>query len=174
MFSFPKLILMIISVINVTMQDPDCKYFNNWEDARNLNLGYLWFEKSSKIGYSQAKRFCEAQKSNLIEIETREQMNYIVGKLSSFGLGGKGWWGGATDTQSEGTWIWPESGRQVQSFVWGRASFACGDWPFCRCKEPNSCDADEDYFSFIRVKGYKGGDVSGDLRLYPLCQQKRY
>ena len=87
------LILLIISVTNVTMQDPDCGLFSGWEDARNLNLGHLWFEKSSQFGYSQAKSFCETRHSNLIEIDSQEQMNYIVGRLKSFGLGGKGWWG---------------------------------------------------------------------------------
>ena len=166
------LILLIISVTNVTMQDPDCSLFRSWEDARYLNLGHLWFEKSSQLGYSQAKQFCEARQSNLIEIDSKDQMDYIVGKLNSFGLGGDGWWGGATDEQREGTWRWPKSGQSVQSFVWGRVSGDCDIT--CRCQEPNSCGGDEDYFSFYRANGYKGADFLGSLSLYPLCQQKRY
>ena len=37
---------MIMTVIDVTIQDPDCGHFSNWEDARDLNLGYLLFENS--------------------------------------------------------------------------------------------------------------------------------
>ena len=157
------------------MQDPDCRYFNNWEDARYLNLGHLWFEKSSQLVYYQAKQFCEARKSNLIEIDSEDQMNYIVGRLTGPRLGGKGWWGGATDAQSEGSWIWPKSGQRVQDFVWGRAPGGC-EIPViapCRCQEPNNCGGDEDYFSFFRDNGYKGADVIGSLTMYPLCQQKR-
>ena len=113
--------------------------------------------------------------SNLIEIDTVEQINYVIVKLNTFGLGGDGWWGGATYAQSEGTWIWPKSGQRVQDFVWGRAPGGC-EIPViapCRCQEPNGCGGDEDYFSFVQGNGYKGGDVPGSLQLYPLCQQKR-
>ena len=58
-------------------------YDDKWEDASQVDLGYLLFEKSEILNHSQAITFCEKRNSHLIEIETEEQMVFVVNKTKS-------------------------------------------------------------------------------------------
>ena len=141
-----------------------------WEDGRSVGLGYLWFEKDAHLTHSEAVKFCEKKHGHLIEIDSQAQLDYVVNTLKIisknvrvFPLGfshAKGWWGGATDEDKEGTWLWEESGAPVQSFVWGTNP-----------QQPNS-HGDEDNFCFLDWTGFKGNDVAGTHKMYPLCQYK--
>ena len=55
----------------------------NWEDASNVGLGYLWFETSLRMNYGNAVTFCKDRNSSLIEINSPEQMNYAIQKLNN-------------------------------------------------------------------------------------------
>ena len=151
---------------------PLCQYkgLEGWKDGRSVGLGFLWFEKVAQLTHSEAVTFCEKKNGHLVEIDSQAQMDYVVNILKSisknvrvFPLGyshAKGWWGGASDKDKEGTWLWEESGRPVQSFVWGTNP-----------QQPNS-HGDEDYFCFLDWTGLKGNDVAGTHKMYPLCQIK--
>ena len=149
---------------------PLCQYKEGWEDGRSVGLGFLWFEKEAQLTHPEAVRFCEKKNSHLIEIDSQAQLDYVVNTLKIisknvrvFPLGfshAKGWWGGATDEDKEGTWLWEESRAPVQSFVWATNP-----------QQPNS-HGDEDNFSFLDWSGFKGHDVAGTHKMYPLCQYK--
>ena len=143
---------------------------DNWINASHVDLGFIWFEKSETLNYTDAVRFCQRRQSHLIEILTEEQMNFVVNKLKTIknhvkvviwgdNLQGKGWWSGATDKDEEDTWVWVQSGKSVEEFVWGSG-------------QPDDY-GNEDYFWFLNWYGFKGGDVAGHYKMYPLCQQKR-
>ena len=148
----------------------------DWIDANNVSLGYLWVEEIDKLTYDESVAFCESRSAHLIEIESVEQMNFLVNKLRDVGgdcewrlcdlVSVKGWWGGATDEKVEGTWVWSHSENPVGKFVWADG-------------EPNNCGGilschDENHLAFRNGKDYHGVDVKGSIRSYPLCQRKRY
>ena len=142
---------------------------DEWEDASNVSLGYLWFEQQAQLNYSQAVSFCEERLSYPIEINSKNQLNFVINKINlisenveNLTLGGapaKAWWGSATDKEEEGTWKWSQSGKAVEEFVWGGV-------------EPNNY-GDEHNFCLLNWHQYKGADVAGSHMMYPLCQQKR-
>ena len=143
-----------------------------WEDGRHVGLGYLWFEKEAQLTHAEAVSFCKVKERNsrLVEIHSQAQLDFVVNTLKIishdvkvFPLGyshAKGWWGGATDKDREGYWIWEESRRPVQSFVWATNP-----------QQPNS-HGDEDYFCFLDWSGFTGHDAAGTHKMYPLCQLK--
>ena len=111
--------IILTYLVNHVRTNNDVPICNkDWEDAVNVNLGYLWIEKSQKMNYADAKIFCESKNANLIEIESQDQMNFIKVKLKSVSEsmdpdqgGDIYWWGGATDVEMEGTWKWTQSRR---------------------------------------------------------------
>ena len=146
-----------------------------WVDASSVGLGYLWFETSAAYNYSSAIAFCERRNSSLIEIDSKEQWNFTITKLETisekvpFSIDAfgesmvKAWWGGASDEEKEGEWVWTKSGVPVQEFVWGEG-------------QPNNYKRKQNYFCFHKQKGqesFEGNDDIGSTRYYPLCQKKR-
>ena len=152
----------------------------NWEDASNMGLGYLWFETTLKMNYGNAITFCKDKNSSLVEIDSPEQMNYTIMRLKVisenvdwedyniwyegeyYTYEWKGWWGGATEKE-DNSWLWTESGASLEfdSFVWGR------DQP----NDPNGLN----YFCFVinpAVDNFYGNDKRYGSKNYPLCQQK--
>ena len=166
---------MILCFTFVALSSPvsasDCN--DDWEDASDVGLGYLWFETSETMTYGSAVTFCENRNSKLIEIDSYKQMSYIVHKLRTASSDwwtsawGTLWWGGATDRAQEGAWRWTQSGAAVQNFVW-------------RVGEPNNKGGYEDYFCFFKSyhdydgseDSFFGNDCSYSSEGYPLCQQK--
>ena len=97
-------------------------------------------------------------------------MVFVVNKMKSLrndvqvvsfanDIQGKGWWGGATDAEEEGSWVWITSGKPVEKFVWADG-------------EPDNY-GDEDYFWFLDWFAFKGADVPGQHKMYPLCQRQQ-
>ena len=152
----------------------------NWEDASDIGLGYLWFETSETMNYADAVTFCKDRDSRLIEIDSQEQLNFTMEKLLTISedvawqsfpegvpwetpLQYKAWWGGATDTVEEGSWVWTQSGNPVQDFIW-------------QSKQPNSKGGYQNYLCFeIKPSGdtpIGGNDFDHDSKNFPLCQQQ--
>ena len=160
--------IILAYIVNHVRSNNDVPICNkDWEDADNVNLGYLWIEKSQKMNYAEAKTFCEKMNASLIEIESEEQMNFITDKLKTVGKsinqgqnGDMFWWGGATDEEREGTWKWTQSGRTFDrsSYVWAPG-------------QPDNVGNGEDYFCFWNKKDYLGNDC-GPFETFPLCQRK--
>ena len=127
---------------------PFCE--EDWTDGNSVGLGYLWIERFTTCNYEEAVRYCGERQSDLIEILTSEQMEFVVNKLIQLNTGYAiqpncfqscpsctrecwvGWWGGASDEDQEGRWVWPEFfGAERKS----------GDkiFPLCQqinCREP--------------------------------------
>ena len=152
-----------------------------WTDGNSAGLGYLWMERFTTCNYEEAVRYCDERHSHLIEILTSEQMEFVVNKLIQLNTGYAiqpncfqscpsctrecwvGWWGGASDEDQEGRWVWPESGKPVDAFVWGQ------NW------EPNGGRGENHFctFSWRDHRPYKffGADRKSGDKIFPLCQQ---
>ena len=87
----------------------------DWVDVRYLRLGCLWFEKFHIMNVSEAAAFCQKKKSQLIEIESPDQIQFVADTLKSLSrsvnwsywgcdrryVNRKAWWGGASDAGRE-------------------------------------------------------------------------
>ena len=103
----------------------------DWTDGNSVGLGYLWIERFTTCNYEEAVRYCGERHSHLIEIFTSEPMEFVVNKLMQLNTDHAiqtncfrscpsctrecwvGWWGGVSDEDQEGKWVWPKSGKLV-------------------------------------------------------------
>ena len=171
-FTILSFLVAIMSNINGVISCDE-----NWTNATDVGLGYLWFDTSETIDYAAAKRFCRKKNSSLVELETSRQFDFIKMKLKILAEGIdwsyycytwrlKKWYAGATEVR-EGTWMWTQSEEifTSENFIWGK-------------DQPNDfCYTDQKYlcFSISRSTGnIFGDDCTGDKdnKAYPLCQKK--
>ena len=110
-------------------------------DGDLLGMGCLWFEKAV-MNYPRARNICSSMGSHMVEVHTRAQFNFVRGILKA--LGGNTWWAGATDEQSEGSWVWTHSETPVQSWIW-------------HSSQPSG-DTKENAFCFHGPYDYNGAD----------------
>ena len=135
----------------------------DWEDASDAGLGYLWFETSIAMNYADAITFCKDLNANLVEVDSRYQTHVLVNKLKTISRKAawlewshdsnqyfwKVWWGGATDLEKEGTWKWSVSGKTLnqQNFIWGPG-------------QPDNHDIGEHCLCFSDNENYFGNDCN--------------
>ena len=110
-------------------------------DGDLLGMGCLWFEKAV-MNYPRARNICSSMGSHMVEVHTRAQFNFVRGILKA--LGGNTWWAGATDEQSEGSWVWNHSRTPVQRWIW-------------HSSQPSG-DTKENGFCFHGPYNYEGAD----------------
>ena len=73
-------------------------------------LVILFILVNSDKTWSDAKDYCISRGARLLEVRTQEQYNMAVRLRNELGFHV---WIGATDIQSEGTWIWESDGQLV-------------------------------------------------------------
>ena len=114
------------------------------------------------MNYDEAKRWCSGKNAYLIEIHTPQQMEFIKLKLRTLASAQSGWglwWGGGSKkTEGEDScWVWGNSGKLVQDFVWDNG-------------QPNQ---DGPFFCFDSGDpGYNGVACRKDSTFRPICQKK--
>ena len=129
-----------------------------WSDGASVGLGCLYFERGESMTYSEAKQYCNTRDSDLLELETEDQMEY-VGKLTP--VPGNYWWGGASDEDREGEWAWQVSGKQVERWAWGDK----GGKP-----NPNN---KKNFFALFKGSNYfHGVDLSKEANANPVCEKR--
>ena len=109
---FPLLTSVITRGATVSPSLTSCE--KGWSDGASVGLGCLYFERGESMTYSAAKQYCNTRHSDLLELEAEDQMEY-VGRLIS--IGGKTWWGGASDEDQEGEWAWQVSGNPLEQWA---------------------------------------------------------
>ena len=138
------------------------RQFGCWVDAQNGDLGYLWFEKSRKKT-SEAAKFCKDQDSNLVEVYTVKQLNYLRKSLSRIEANHDDWWSGASYKHSKRDWVWRNSDTAVDgNLIW-------------KLNEPQfNPPTYWTHICFVRdfdtTDNFKG-DQCDDGPHYPICQK---
>ena len=137
----------------------NCDNANGWLNAGH-GVGCLWFPESrlEKYSYANAQEFCASKDGYLIELHSKEQMDLIRATLNNKQFWGYTW-GGATNVDKEGCWMWGNSNTKVESFVW-----------FNQTEPENSVW--KNYFCFnSNGNKYYGDACAGDLLGMPVCQK---
>jgi len=132
---------------------------DDWIDGSGVDLGCLYIEESG-MSHAQAQELCESMESQLVEIHTSNQLNFISSELienheNSY------YWTGATDALSEGNWTWPESGFDVDEFYW------------CPQEDPNN-ESEKIFSIMISIQNsfYCGIGVTDAYTIpKPICQK---
>ena len=143
-----------------------------WVDGKEVGLGCLLMEESTpNMTNPDATVFCRSRNSHLVEIFTKEQMQFIVAKLKNkrkCGTSVCGWWAGGTKKHG-GDWYWIYSGKLVPKLVWKH-----GQEPLA----PKSLGSSDSFGSMCLHESWaKDLDFYGancnifDL-LIPVCQRK--
>merc|ERR1712018_900126 len=128
-----------------------------WSDVTSAGLGCLLFSSKSMF-WSEADQYCSSAFTNasLIEILTQQQMDFLVAKLLE--LGGRDWWAGGSDLDSEGDWRWTRSGQKVGDFVWAS-------------RQPDG-GSSQNCLDLYSAAGFLGVDYHCDSSYQPICQVK--
>ena len=135
---------------------PSTSCDGDWFDAKHVGLGCLKFLDSNEVKYNEAKQLCQESDSNLIEVQTEDQMSFLVSKLSS--LGNKHWWGGASNVQND-QWYWENSQTEVAGFMWAPG-------------QPNCHNCQNMGFAFSHTNNYYGNDhYINHNNNFPICQK---
>ena len=93
----------------------------------------IHIETSQKLNYADAVKFCQDRNSQLIEIDTSEQMESVAAELRRVKAASSlvpncfhacpppacaaecwtAWWTGGSDGGQEGDWVWTHSGTAL-------------------------------------------------------------
>ena len=101
-------------------QAPERHLGGCWEDAQNVDLGYLWFEKSTPRHHRNALDFCKDKDSFLVEIFNPTQTLFLEGRILNIDASHTKWWTGGKYQRETKEWIWMNSSQPVGNFVWFR------------------------------------------------------
>ena len=101
-------------------QAPERHLGGCWEDAQNVDLGYLWFEKSTPRHHRNALDFCKDRDSFLVEIFNHTQQIFLEGRILNIDASHTKWWTGGKYQRETKEWIWMNSSQPVGNFVWFR------------------------------------------------------
>ena len=64
-----KLYLLTAYVRFTNALDEVLECNKDWEDAKNVGLGYLWIDTTAKLNLTEAETFCKDKNSSLIDSE---------------------------------------------------------------------------------------------------------
>ena len=130
---------------------------NNWINAISTNMGCLYIKRITKVTWDTAKKICDDnQNAFLVEILTKDQMDFIVKVLGSIDGGGNFWTGG-TDEGREGQWYWTTSKKALEDFVFDRT-------------QPNQGNSANCMILGEGYGGFLGADEPCSVRAIPICQ----
>ena len=128
---------------------------NNWINAISTNMGCLYIKRITKVTWDTAKKICDDnQNAFLVEILTKDQMDFIVKVLGSIDGGGNFWTGG-TDEGREGQWYWTTSKKALEDFVFHRT-------------QPNQGNSANCMILGEGYGGFHGADEPCSIRAIPI------
>ena len=130
-----------------------------WLDGNSVECGCLKLG-AEPMSLADANAYCLGEKAYLIEILTSPQMDFLLMQLELFEpiVGVRGYWGGGSDFNRDGSWYWSSSLVPVEDFVW-----AVG--------QPDG-GVDQNYMAFFTANDYYACDIDTHDQYYPICQRK--
>ncbi|XP_054832307.1 hepatic lectin-like [Eublepharis macularius] len=119
----------------------------HWQEFQG---SYYYFSRSAKK-WGYAKNFCATVNSRLIIIDSKQEQDFVVSKMTS------SVWLGLSDAVKEGQWHWIDGSplEQQQSF-----------W---KQQEPNNSGSGED--CAILCKESKWNDIACETDIYFVCEK---
>ena len=72
-----------------------------------MGMGCLLFYTQQKLSWVDSARFCQEQDSEMLQIHSQEEMNFIASECGLLGsiLGDLEFWTGGTDAFEEGSYV---------------------------------------------------------------------
>lgn len=130
-----------------------------WVDGNFAEFGCLKLG-ADPLSLENANAYCSGEKAYLIEILTNQQMEFLLNLLELVEplVGVRGYWGGGSDFNRDGSWYWTSSLTRVEDFVW-----AVG--------QPDG-GIDQSYMAFFTANDYYAADIDTHDMYYPICQRK--
>ena len=137
----------------------------HWTDGSLVNMGCLLFNSSATYSWTEASFFCQDPKggnSSLVEIETQQQMDYLLLMLNllSDHEDPRTWWTSGTDLGREGNWYWSNSLQPVEEFIWHNATGEPDQGLSANC------------LSLYSTLDYEGATQPCSKLYSPICQKK--
>ncbi|XP_063408183.1 C-type mannose receptor 2-like [Mytilus trossulus] len=83
----------------------------------NLFEGNCYFFSQDEKSWDDAKVYCVEQQSMLVEVMSENENNFLKGKAAEHQ---SSFWIGATDTKTEGVWLWGTSQTVVTFTDWNK------------------------------------------------------
>ena len=155
--------LLSTSVAGNKFEDKGNTCPEHWTDGSLVNMGCLLFNSSATYSWTEASFYCQDPKGgngSLVEIETQQQMDYLLLMLNllSDHEDPRTWWTSGTDLGREGHWHWSNSLQPVGEFVWHSTEPNSGLISNCLCSWANF--------------GHEGASEPCSRAYYPICQKK--
>ena len=132
---------------------------NGWLDGTSEEFGCLKLG-AERLSLEDANAYCFGEKGFLVEILTQQQMDFLLMQLEFMEtvVGVRGYWGGGSDFNRDGSWYWSSSLTRVEDFVW-----AVG--------QPDG-GVDQSYMAFFTANDYYASDIDTHDMYHPICQRK--
>ena len=113
------------------------------DDGWKSFLDHCYFFSSEAMTWDRAMEFCQNKNSSLLEIDTNEEIRFILASAGAENF----LWVGANDRAEEGQFIWQSSKRPVQQHLWYN-------------NEPNNSGGGEDCAEFYKHDKYRKGKLN--------------
>ena len=85
--------------------NPACSCEPDW--TASLDTRSCYKRGSGEVDYEAAKTACEADSGNIASVSSELENNLVASVLTADGNNNNGWLG-ATDTVTEGSWLWDD------------------------------------------------------------------
>ena len=126
------------------------------DDGWKSFLGHCYFFSSEAMTWDKAMEFCQNKNSSLLEIDSNEEVQFILASAGANNF----LWVGANDRAEEGQFIWQSSKRPVQQHLWYK-------------NEPNNSGDGEDCAEFYKHREGKLNDNTCSESVAFVCESKK-
>ena len=79
-------------------------------------LDHCYYISAERKTWDEANEYCRNINSSLLEIDSNEEVQFIVDTYT----GGSSLWGGAHDRAQQGQFVWQQSKQPVQKDLWAQ------------------------------------------------------
>ncbi|XP_053383027.1 perlucin-like protein isoform X2 [Mercenaria mercenaria] len=116
---------------------------------------------SDKLNFAAAQAYCQLRGSNLVSLETTDEITFLKIFMKSIEGEQKGvsFWLGLTENVTDSSWVWQAEGTKATVFDWGPS-------------EPDE-GSSEGCVWFEQIKGYQWSDVTCGRTTRPVCEKTK-
>ncbi|KAK8752498.1 hypothetical protein OTU49_005877 [Cherax quadricarinatus] len=124
------------------------------------------FHMNVMLSWQDARAFCQDSESDLAKVVDGDTHRGVYVYIHTYGLSGS-FWLGASDTASEGDWVWVTDDTRVEK---GTPYWALGYNIFGFNQEPTG-GPDENCLALDEERKYFFNDASCNLTYHPICMK---